>query len=330
MAAQLEQRLRELDAERGRLREAIARFGDALAATHDPYALLPVIVENTVEATGARRRPARRRRERDRARGRSGRRRALARHPARDRGPRERRPLPHAEGQRLQRRGARAGPLARLAGLDRARERAAAPARRAAGEHRRAHRAPQPPSLRRGAGGRDLPRRALRRQPRADPRRPRRLQAGQRPLRPPGRRRRPADVRRHPARRPSARSTCPRATAARSSPSSSRRPTSRAPSELAERLCKALAARPMPTHPGALVAVTASFGVAAFPDSPTPAGAVRRGRRGPLSCQACWKELCRGRGRGYHRPRARLALLRSPSRLQSGAAPVPDPEVVSE
>ncbi len=53
MAAQLEQRLRELDAERGRVRDAIARFGDALAATHEPYALLPVIVENAVEATGA-------------------------------------------------------------------------------------------------------------------------------------------------------------------------------------------------------------------------------------------------------------------------------------
>jgi diguanylate cyclase (GGDEF)-like protein len=53
MAAQLEQRLRELDAERGRVRDTIARFGDALAATHEPYALLPVIVKNTVEATGA-------------------------------------------------------------------------------------------------------------------------------------------------------------------------------------------------------------------------------------------------------------------------------------
>ena len=53
MAAQLEERLRELAAERGRLREAIGRFGDALAATHDPYALLPVIVESAVEATGA-------------------------------------------------------------------------------------------------------------------------------------------------------------------------------------------------------------------------------------------------------------------------------------
>jgi diguanylate cyclase (GGDEF)-like protein len=53
MAAQLEQRLQELDAERLRVRETIGRFGEALAATHDPYALLPVIVENTVVATGA-------------------------------------------------------------------------------------------------------------------------------------------------------------------------------------------------------------------------------------------------------------------------------------
>ncbi|HEX2044092.1 MAG TPA: diguanylate cyclase [Gaiellaceae bacterium] len=54
MAAQLELRLEELAAERGRVRDAIARFGEALAATHDPYALLPVIVGSTVEATGAR------------------------------------------------------------------------------------------------------------------------------------------------------------------------------------------------------------------------------------------------------------------------------------
>lgn len=53
MAAQLELRREELAAERGRVRDAIARFGEALAATHDPYALLPVIVGSTVEATGA-------------------------------------------------------------------------------------------------------------------------------------------------------------------------------------------------------------------------------------------------------------------------------------
>ena len=53
MAEQLETRRRELAAERLRVQDAIARFGDALAATHDPYALLPVIVEAAVEATGA-------------------------------------------------------------------------------------------------------------------------------------------------------------------------------------------------------------------------------------------------------------------------------------
>jgi diguanylate cyclase (GGDEF)-like protein len=53
MAVQLEARREELAAERMRVQDAIARFGDALAATHDPYALLPVIVESAVEATGA-------------------------------------------------------------------------------------------------------------------------------------------------------------------------------------------------------------------------------------------------------------------------------------
>jgi diguanylate cyclase (GGDEF)-like protein len=53
MAAQLETRREELAAERMRVQDAIARFGDALAATHDPYALLPVIVQSAVEATGA-------------------------------------------------------------------------------------------------------------------------------------------------------------------------------------------------------------------------------------------------------------------------------------
>ncbi len=53
MAGQLETRIEELASERGRLREAITRFGDALAATHDPDQLLRVIVETAVEATGA-------------------------------------------------------------------------------------------------------------------------------------------------------------------------------------------------------------------------------------------------------------------------------------
>jgi diguanylate cyclase (GGDEF)-like protein len=53
MANQLESRLAELDEERGRLRDAITRFGEALAATHDVDTLLGVIVEAAVEATGA-------------------------------------------------------------------------------------------------------------------------------------------------------------------------------------------------------------------------------------------------------------------------------------
>ncbi|HKD35077.1 MAG TPA: diguanylate cyclase, partial [Gaiellaceae bacterium] len=53
MADQLEARLAELDAERGRLRETTARFGEALAATHDVDQLLRAIVETVVEATGA-------------------------------------------------------------------------------------------------------------------------------------------------------------------------------------------------------------------------------------------------------------------------------------
>jgi diguanylate cyclase (GGDEF)-like protein len=53
MANQLEARLAELEAERGRLRDAITRFGEALAATHDVNQQLRVIIEAAVEATGA-------------------------------------------------------------------------------------------------------------------------------------------------------------------------------------------------------------------------------------------------------------------------------------
>jgi diguanylate cyclase (GGDEF)-like protein len=53
MASQLEQRLRELEAERSRVQEAVARFGEALAATHDPAQLVHLVVESAVEATGA-------------------------------------------------------------------------------------------------------------------------------------------------------------------------------------------------------------------------------------------------------------------------------------
>jgi diguanylate cyclase (GGDEF)-like protein len=53
MANQLESRLAELESERSRLRDAITRFGEVLAATHDINQLLRVIVEAAVEATGA-------------------------------------------------------------------------------------------------------------------------------------------------------------------------------------------------------------------------------------------------------------------------------------
>ena len=53
MADQLQARLHELESERHRLREAVSRFGDALAATHDTDQLLRAIVETAVEATGA-------------------------------------------------------------------------------------------------------------------------------------------------------------------------------------------------------------------------------------------------------------------------------------
>lgn len=53
MASELEARVDELEAARQRLRDAIARFGEALEATHDPGQLRQVIVESAVEATGA-------------------------------------------------------------------------------------------------------------------------------------------------------------------------------------------------------------------------------------------------------------------------------------
>lgn len=53
MAAQLEQRIVELEKERGRTHEVTVRFGKALTATHDVDLLLRVIVETMAEATGA-------------------------------------------------------------------------------------------------------------------------------------------------------------------------------------------------------------------------------------------------------------------------------------
>jgi diguanylate cyclase (GGDEF)-like protein len=53
MTAQLEQRHSELDQERERVRRATGRLGEALVATHDPRQLLKVVVESAVEGTGA-------------------------------------------------------------------------------------------------------------------------------------------------------------------------------------------------------------------------------------------------------------------------------------
>ena len=53
MADQLEGRLRDLDAERARLRGSTARFGEALTATLDAEQLLRVVVETAIDATGA-------------------------------------------------------------------------------------------------------------------------------------------------------------------------------------------------------------------------------------------------------------------------------------
>ena len=53
MAAQLQTRLEELERQRGKLRDVIARFGEALGATHDVDQLMRLIVEAAVEATSA-------------------------------------------------------------------------------------------------------------------------------------------------------------------------------------------------------------------------------------------------------------------------------------
>jgi len=53
MAFQLQTRLEELEAERGRLRDVTSRFGEALGATHDAELLMRLIVEAAMEATNA-------------------------------------------------------------------------------------------------------------------------------------------------------------------------------------------------------------------------------------------------------------------------------------
>src|SRR3954454_9413042 len=53
MAFQLQTRLEELEAERGRLRDVNSRFGEALGATHDAELLMRLVVEAAMEATNA-------------------------------------------------------------------------------------------------------------------------------------------------------------------------------------------------------------------------------------------------------------------------------------
>jgi diguanylate cyclase (GGDEF)-like protein len=53
MAEQLGARMQELETERERLQDAITLFGEALAATHDIEQLLRVVLEVEIEATGA-------------------------------------------------------------------------------------------------------------------------------------------------------------------------------------------------------------------------------------------------------------------------------------
>ena len=54
MAGELEARIEELDGERRRVQEAVARFGQALESTHDVSALLGIVIESAMEAVGAR------------------------------------------------------------------------------------------------------------------------------------------------------------------------------------------------------------------------------------------------------------------------------------
>jgi diguanylate cyclase (GGDEF)-like protein len=50
---QLKARVAELEAERERLRDAFTRFGESIAVTHDPERLIRVVVEAAAQATGA-------------------------------------------------------------------------------------------------------------------------------------------------------------------------------------------------------------------------------------------------------------------------------------
>ena len=161
MADQLQYRLEELESERHRLREAVSRFGDALAATHDTDQLLRAIVETAVEATGA---------TGGMLIGVDG---EVVEVGTPGTGVRSARAAPAGEQEHvrhalpfrppLRRRVAPDGGVARRPVGDRARQREAAPHRRAAGAGGRHDRPRQPPPGRRRARGRALTRIPLRR-----------------------------------------------------------------------------------------------------------------------------------------------------------------------
>ena len=185
--------------ERNRMREATARFGEALVATHDPGQLVRVVVESAVESTGA---------IGGVVLGPDG---EIARagdpdagaeriaFPLRDRDVRLRLARPRV-ATRSTRSRSRPQRVARQPGRRRARERPAAPPRRASGARRQPHRARQPAQPRGDAALRARARRALRRRVSRRVRGPRLLQARQRPVRSRGRRRGAEGVRRGVAR----------------------------------------------------------------------------------------------------------------------------------
>src|SRR6185436_13505169 len=149
---------RRPSAAHGDPREALALVGDALAATHNPRVLLPVILEVITEATGA-----------------------LGGQVFVGRGD-DAAALP--AGRTLHARDAQARRVARVAGCGRARQRAVARRRPAPGDHGRPDRAREQAPFHRGArcGGRTCATVRLGAHDRA--RRPRQLQAGQRRVRP--------------------------------------------------------------------------------------------------------------------------------------------------
>ena len=267
MADQLEQRLSELDAERTRLRDATMRFGEALAATHDPEELLRVIVETAVEATGAEGGYLESTEGFDLAAGNvdfEGERIRLPVSAERETfgtlvlvGPRfgrEQREtatwlvghaaiaLANVRKHKTVEQQALVDPLTGLA---------------------------EPAAGRGGARDGAGPRRALRGAAGSPDGRSRRLQADQRPLGPPVRRRGAARVRSCARPRAFVRSTSPAAGAGRSSRSCSPRPNAEGAVHLAERIRANLRGRSLRAPDGEIVRITASFGAAAYPEAPS-------------------------------------------------------------